>query len=84
MECTWGGQDSQVLVIQRYNRQQPMDIHSSYQILPTKLAQHVEQNQLQGKLRFNLFVGASTGAETEDKWASLNMIDRRAPHQVGI
>ncbi|KAG0173241.1 acetyl-CoA hydrolase [Apophysomyces sp. BC1015] len=52
-------------------------------MIPTALADHVEKNGLQGKLKFNLFVGASTGAETEDRWAVLDMIDRRYPHQVG-
>lgn len=52
-------------------------------VIPVALADHVEKNNLQGKLRFNLFVGASTGVETEDRWAKLNMIDRRSPHQVG-
>jgi acetyl-CoA hydrolase len=28
-------------------------------------------------------VGASSGAETENRWARLNMIERRSPHQVG-
>eukprot|EP01112_Ceratiomyxa_fruticulosa_P019866 TRINITY_DN65_c0_g1_i1.p1 TRINITY_DN65_c0_g1~~TRINITY_DN65_c0_g1_i1.p1 ORF type:complete len:525 (-),score=134.67 TRINITY_DN65_c0_g1_i1:234-1808(-) len=51
--------------------------------VPIALADYVEQNNLQGKLKFNLFVGASSGAETEDRWAKLNMIDMRAPHQVG-
>ncbi|KAJ9660788.1 acetyl-CoA hydrolase [Neophaeococcomyces mojaviensis] len=51
--------------------------------VPTALADHVERNNLQGKLKFNLFVGASSGAETENRWARLNMIERRAPHQVG-
>jgi len=51
--------------------------------VPTALADHVEKNNLQGKLKFNLFVGASSGAETENRWARLNMIERRAPHQVG-
>lgn len=51
--------------------------------MPTFLADHVEQNDLQGKLRYTLFVGASAGAETENRWAALNMIERRAPHQVG-
>ena len=51
--------------------------------MPTALADHVEKNNLQGKLKFNLFVGASSGAETENRWARLNMIDRRSPHQVG-
>jgi len=51
--------------------------------VPTALADHVEKNGLQGKLKYNLFVGASSGAETENRWARLNMIERRAPHQVG-
>ncbi|PKS10932.1 hypothetical protein jhhlp_002690 [Lomentospora prolificans] len=51
--------------------------------IPTFLADHVEQNNLQGKLRYSLFVGASSGAETENRWAGLNMIERRSPHQVG-
>ncbi|RFU36170.1 hypothetical protein B7463_g158, partial [Scytalidium lignicola] len=51
--------------------------------IPTMLADHVENNGLQGKLKYSLFVGASSGAETENRWAALNMIERRAPHQVG-
>ncbi|KAF2094357.1 putative acetyl-CoA hydrolase Ach1 [Rhizodiscina lignyota] len=51
--------------------------------VPTALADHVERNNLQGKLKYNLFVGASSGAETENRWARLNMIERRSPHQVG-
>jgi hypothetical protein len=51
--------------------------------IPTALADHVEKNNLQGQLKYNLFVGASSGAETENRWARLNMIERRSPHQVG-
>ncbi|KAI1412341.1 hypothetical protein F5Y13DRAFT_46272 [Hypoxylon sp. FL1857] len=51
--------------------------------IPTYLADHVEKNNLQGKLRYTLFVGASSGAETENRWAALDMIERRSPHQVG-
>lgn len=51
--------------------------------IPTALADHVEKNNLQGKLQYSLFVGASSGAETENRWARLNMIERRSPHQVG-
>ncbi|KAL2275749.1 hypothetical protein FJTKL_01605 [Diaporthe vaccinii] len=51
--------------------------------MPTYLADHVEKNNLQGKLRYSLFVGASSGAETENRWAGLDMIERRSPHQVG-
>lgn len=50
--------------------------------VPQALADHVEKNNLQGKLAFNLFVGASAGAE-ESRWAELNMLLRRSPHQVG-
>ncbi|CRG91667.1 acetyl-CoA hydrolase [Talaromyces islandicus] len=52
-------------------------------MVPTALADHVEKNNLQGKLKYSLFVGASSGAETENRWARLNMIERRSPHQVG-
>lgn len=38
---------------------------------------------MQGKLKYSLFVGASSGAETENRWANLKMIERRSPHQVG-
>jgi len=51
--------------------------------IPTALAEHVEKNNLQGKLKYNLFVGASSGSETENRWARNNMIERRSPHQVG-
>lgn len=51
--------------------------------VPTALADHVEKNNLQGKLKYTLLVGASSGAETENRWARLNMIERRSPHQVG-
>ncbi|HZV81411.1 MAG TPA: acetyl-CoA hydrolase, partial [Geobacteraceae bacterium] len=52
-------------------------------MVPIALADHVEKNDLQGKLKFNLFIGASVGVETEDRWASLDMIDRRWPYQTG-
>jgi acetyl-CoA hydrolase len=51
--------------------------------IPTALADHVEKNNLEGQLKYTLFVGASSGAETENRWARLNMIERRSPHQVG-
>ncbi|KAJ3866360.1 acyl-CoA carboxylate CoA-transferase [Lentinula novae-zelandiae] len=55
--------------------------------LPTAIADHVESNNLQSdpatKKKFNLFVGASVGPEVEDRWAALDMIARRYPHQVG-
>jgi len=51
--------------------------------IPIALADYVEKNGLQGKMRFDLFVGASVGAETEDRWAALDMIDRRWPYQTG-
>ena len=51
--------------------------------IPNALSQYVEDNSLQGKLKYNLFVGASSGSETENRWARNNMIERRSPHQVG-
>ncbi|RLV85749.1 Acetyl-CoA hydrolase [Meyerozyma sp. JA9] len=50
--------------------------------IPSALVNHVEKNNLQGKLAFNLFVGASAGPE-ESRWAEHDMILRRSPHQVG-
>lgn len=50
--------------------------------IPAALVDHVEAEGLQGKLAFNLFVGASAGPE-ESRWASNNMILKRSPHQVG-
>jgi acetyl-CoA hydrolase len=51
--------------------------------IPKALADHVEKHHLQGKMRFNLLIGASVGTETEDRWASLDMIARRWPYQSG-
>ncbi|KAH3901803.1 Acetyl-CoA hydrolase [Saccharomycodes ludwigii] len=51
-------------------------------VIPDAIADHVEKNNLQGKLQFNLFVGASAGPE-ESRWATNSMIRKRAPHQVG-
>jgi acetyl-CoA hydrolase len=52
-------------------------------IVPITIADYVEKNNLQGKWKFNVFSGASVGAETEDRWATLDMIDRRFPYQTG-
>ncbi|MCM2359757.1 MAG: acetyl-CoA hydrolase [Geobacteraceae bacterium] len=52
-------------------------------VVPAALADHVERNNLQGKMRFNLFIGASIGGEIEDRWASLLMTDKRWPYQTG-
>ena len=37
-------------------------------ITPIALAEYVEKNNLQGKLRFDLYVGASTAEEVEDRY----------------
>ncbi|KAH0789048.1 Acetyl-CoA hydrolase [Histomonas meleagridis] len=50
--------------------------------VPIALADYVEQNKLQGKLRFNLFIGASSGKKNEDRWAQLDMIASRHPYQT--
>ena len=52
-------------------------------VVPLALADHVEKNNLQGKMRFNLFIGASIGGDVEDRWASLLMTDKRWPYQTG-
>ncbi|KAJ6237941.1 acetyl-coa hydrolase [Anaeramoeba flamelloides] len=49
--------------------------------IPIALADKVEQTG--EKMQFELFIGASVGKETEDRWASLNMIKRRWPYQTG-
>jgi hypothetical protein len=75
MACTWaGGEDEKfnlaILLLLIIN----VIVYSGFtgvgypKIMPTVLADHVEKNGLQGKLKFNLFVGASTGAETEDRY----------------
>lgn len=73
--CRWWQQRWQALQFQLTNQLNRK--------VPTALADHVEKNNLQGQLKYNLFVGASSGAETENRWARLNMIERRSPHQVG-
>ena len=52
-------------------------------VVPIALADYVEKNNLQGQLKHNIFCGASVGAEVEDRWATLDMIDRRWPYQTG-
>lgn len=52
-------------------------------MVPIAVAEHVEKNNLQGQWKFNLFIGASVGAETENRWAKNDMIDRRWPYQTG-
>ncbi|KAK9452045.1 uncharacterized protein V1518DRAFT_410228 [Limtongia smithiae] len=51
--------------------------------VPVALQEYVEKNNLQGQLRFNLYVGASAPDPIEGKWAELDMIIKRSPHQVG-
>ncbi len=51
-------------------------------LIPMILADHVEKNELQGKMRFNVFTGASIGLDVEDRWASLLMTDKRWPYQT--
>ena len=43
--------------------------------LPIAPAEYVEANSLQGKWRFNLFIGASVGAETEDRWGTMGSLN---------
>ena len=46
--------------------------------MPKALAEHVEKNNLSGKLRFNVFCGASSGMEMETHWCRLGMIKTRS------
>jgi acetyl-CoA hydrolase len=52
-------------------------------VVPRALANHVEANGLQGKLRLGLFTGGSVAAEIENRWAEVKLIDRRFPYQLG-
>lgn len=52
-------------------------------VVPTALADHVEKNNLKGQLGFKLFVGASSDVDIESRWAELDMLQQRSPHQVG-
>ncbi|MFZ4858993.1 MAG: acetyl-CoA hydrolase/transferase C-terminal domain-containing protein [Desulfuromonadaceae bacterium] len=51
--------------------------------VPTLLADHVENNGLRGKMRFNVYTGASIDIDLDNRWADLDMIAKRWPHQQG-
>ena len=51
--------------------------------VPAVLADYVEKNSLAGKMRFNVYTGASIGIDVDDRWAELGMLARRWPHQQG-
>ena len=48
-------------------------------VVPMAMADHVEKNDLQGKMQFTVYSGASMGRDIEDRWAGLQMIEGRAP-----
>lgn len=52
-------------------------------VVPVALAEYVEKNKLQGKLRFHLLMGGSSSEATENRWAKNNMIATRYPYQNG-
>lgn len=52
-------------------------------VVPAALADYVEKNNLQGKLQFDLYIGASSGVKSEDRWAKNFMTKRRYPYQNG-
>lgn len=52
-------------------------------VIPATLAEYVEQNKLQGQLQFDLYVGASSGVKSEDRWAKNYMTKHRYPYQNG-
>jgi len=49
-------------------------------LIPNLVAEHVEKNKLQGKMSFNVYIGASIGQEVEDRWATNGMIHKRWPY----
>lgn len=51
--------------------------------VPGLLADYVEKKGLQGKMKFNVYTGASIGTDVDDRWAELGMLARRWPHQQG-
>ncbi len=51
--------------------------------VPGLLADHVEKNGLAGKMKFNVYTGASIGTDVDDRWAKLGMLAKRWPHQQG-
>jgi acetyl-CoA hydrolase len=53
-------------------------------LVPNLLADYVEKKGLAGKMRFNVYTGASIGIDVDDRWAELGMLDRRWPQQQGI
>ena len=50
-------------------------------VVPIALSEYVEKNNLQGKMQFDLFIGASSGAKNEDRWGKNQMVKRRYPYQ---
>ena len=52
-------------------------------LVPELLAAHVKRNGLAGKMRFNVFTGASIGAELDELWSNAGMIDQRWAYQLG-
>ncbi|MCM2358450.1 MAG: acetyl-CoA hydrolase [Geobacteraceae bacterium] len=53
-------------------------------LVPAVLADYVEGNALAGKMRFNVYTGASIGIDVDDRWSRLGMLDRRWPQQQGL
>jgi acetyl-CoA hydrolase len=53
-------------------------------LVPAVLADHVERSGLAGKIRFNVYTGASIGIDVDDRWSRLGMLDRRWPQQQGF
>jgi acetyl-CoA hydrolase len=52
-------------------------------VVPLAVADHVEKNGLQGKLRLNVFSGGSVQPEVENRWVRAGITDRRWPYQLG-
>jgi acetyl-CoA hydrolase len=50
-------------------------------VIPIALAEYVEKNNLQGKLRFDLYNGGSASERNENRWGKNDMIANRYPYQ---
>ncbi|GAB7140135.1 acetyl-CoA hydrolase/transferase C-terminal domain-containing protein [Deferribacterales bacterium RsTz2092] len=51
-------------------------------LTPKVIADYVEEKGLQGKWKFDVYTGASVGADTDGRWAELQITNKRWPYQT--
>jgi acetyl-CoA hydrolase len=51
--------------------------------IPKAIVEHVDKNQLAGKIKYDVFVGASTGPDIDNAFAERHLIHRRMPFCAG-